>query len=1066
MHGNKNTHGAVSVFLVIILVPCIVVSSMFVDLGKVYLGKSLANSAGELALNTVMTNYDYDLNDYYGLVASCQNIEEFYEISAQYYLDILNSHKLSEEDMTTLADYYAYLTRDDTIYDLLQIECQTAPSAMITTVEDGNLSNPALIKGQIVEFMKYRAPIELLESTGILNGLAAVSDDLEDSEADKKLLEDKREFFEAENKLLEKAFNIYKDIEAYKALGATQDKVESMANRMNTYKGKYEQFHEALVKDLYNTAGLRVKSRTVYDINFYQCNTYYNNGGGDEHLAEISDVKALIENLAKAITSFITSKESLESQFPSYSQGSADGNTYDIQWWVQCNNISLDDFNRKAEELLQAYNALDNAVNYMSADAVTAYNNSGGNFTVTGNDKSKYNGFNSNLSLQSHVNELWNQVRGSSGLYSVYLAQLVKDENNGDAFIKNMSIIERISTSAENQKAIDSSRHVINASGVSASQTISDIYTEINQDRSDLVSYRDALENIINQMDDLNTLVRKYKEKFGNWDETSQATDTTLGNADEDEINGEGDYAGQRSIRDTLNDVTEDSVNELKTRLTNMKELFDTLISAIDNMKYGSKAVKDIENYEAAKGASGVSSSKIKQTNGELNSYVNESFKFTMQNNAYVNIIITVSNNPNIEIEPRPALYVWMKNKQWSDKTKEEVETEKDKYEDKKKEADKDLSQQTVPSESSKDIRKDYEGSSDEFPSGLSMSALSGGDMLSGIVHLAKDLFSDFDSALSGMRDNLYATEYMFGNFSFHTFEKEGKYKTAKKLVKEGKLSKDLNKLTPAEANLFYNDTTLCSEWSREDATFWNNKSLTNKMINAVNNYAYGSEIEYILYGGKNDDNISKAYSSIYTIRYVLNLPSGFLTFYPTQTPSGSAEICITHAAIHAASAGISAATLGIVPEPLARIVLILIEVAAESVCDIEYLKAGLPVKLVKGKSDKNWGLKKEIESTGIYFSYKDYLYMFTILGFNSGDKEACMYARIGDVIQANMRHIIGSAGSSYRLAKSVVYFQFQATLRVKPLMLALPIANGYENNPKNSTDWCTFTYKIIRGYT
>ena len=46
--------GAVSVFLVLILVPCMLVSSIFVDLGRVQLSKSNAESAADLALNTLL----------------------------------------------------------------------------------------------------------------------------------------------------------------------------------------------------------------------------------------------------------------------------------------------------------------------------------------------------------------------------------------------------------------------------------------------------------------------------------------------------------------------------------------------------------------------------------------------------------------------------------------------------------------------------------------------------------------------------------------------------------------------------------------------------------------------------------------------------------------------------------------------------------------------------------------------------------------------------------------------------------------------------------------------------
>ena len=61
MYGfSKRERGAVSVFLVIILVPCMLVASIFVDVGRVYLSKSMAESAADMALNSLMTQYDAD----------------------------------------------------------------------------------------------------------------------------------------------------------------------------------------------------------------------------------------------------------------------------------------------------------------------------------------------------------------------------------------------------------------------------------------------------------------------------------------------------------------------------------------------------------------------------------------------------------------------------------------------------------------------------------------------------------------------------------------------------------------------------------------------------------------------------------------------------------------------------------------------------------------------------------------------------------------------------------------------------------------------------------------------
>ena len=215
MKSKKGVRGAVSVFLVMILVPCIVVSSVFVDLGRVHMSKSMATSASDLALNSLMTNYDADLSEWYGMAASCQSIEEFYEISAQFFLRTLSSQGLSDDEILLLSDYYANATNNDTIYDLLQIECQTAPSDMISAVSGANLSNATLIKDQTVEFMKYRAPIEL--TLGIIDRLkndSSVGAAL-DSDENKQLVDDKSAYYKAEGELLAAAFNSYVAIYDY-----------------------------------------------------------------------------------------------------------------------------------------------------------------------------------------------------------------------------------------------------------------------------------------------------------------------------------------------------------------------------------------------------------------------------------------------------------------------------------------------------------------------------------------------------------------------------------------------------------------------------------------------------------------------------------------------------------------------------------------------------------------------------------------------------------------------------------------------------------------------------------
>ena len=104
--------GAVSVFLVIILIPCIVISGIFVDLSRVKLSQGVATSSADLALNSLMANYDKDLSEFYGLMGSCQNIEDFYEESAQFFLQALYSQGLSADDAESLMAYVSTLLHD------------------------------------------------------------------------------------------------------------------------------------------------------------------------------------------------------------------------------------------------------------------------------------------------------------------------------------------------------------------------------------------------------------------------------------------------------------------------------------------------------------------------------------------------------------------------------------------------------------------------------------------------------------------------------------------------------------------------------------------------------------------------------------------------------------------------------------------------------------------------------------------------------------------------------------------------------------------------------------------
>ena len=299
-----------------------------------------------------------------------------------------------------------------------------------------------------------------------------------------------------------------------------------------------------------------------------------------------------------------------------------------------------------------------------------------------------------------------------------------------------------------------------------------------------------------------------------------------------------------------------------------------------------------------------------------------------------------------------------------------------------------------------------------DFPSGLGGSpsfSLIGGTF-SGLYSLISDIIA---SDYASMRDDLFSTVYVMKMFSFATFENEGKH----------------------------------------------SESLASKAISKASNAAYLAEIEYILYGKHNADNIKSAYGDIYAIRTAMNLASGFMNFWDSSKNATAAAIQVFAATVKA--------VVPWLPVELIKTIVITALSLMESSKDLDKLEAGSPVELFK-TSHKKWHYSFGEEITQADkdpdggLKYSDYLMLFVLLGFQGKNAET-MYERIGDLIQANLIKITGR--DSYSLNNSFVYFKVTARIRVKPLMLSLPISGRYSENPKSQAGWRTFEYKAIRGY-
>ena len=306
-----------------------------------------------------------------------------------------------------------------------------------------------------------------------------------------------------------------------------------------------------------------------------------------------------------------------------------------------------------------------------------------------------------------------------------------------------------------------------------------------------------------------------------------------------------------------------------------------------------------------------------------------------------------------------------------------------------------------------------------------------------------KDIFSNFSgtfkNSLVKMRDDLFMLDYTMNMFTYDTFEKEICYSMLSESQQKG--------LTPSKAKSLY----ASKDWSTADEA----KTLTLTPKNSENNWAYGGEVEYILYGsGTNSLNKGKAYGNIFLIRYALDIAPVFKEYQkdPVVVAVATALELLAH-----------------IPSKLTTTVICLAITAAEAAMDISYLRWGIPVLLIKNGNQLVCNYEKIFtggsentvtDDKGIKLQYTDYIMIFMYIKL-LGSEENNLYLRMGDVIQANMS-LYGD--SKYSLSKAKVYYSLKADVTVAPMWSNI-LAISDMGDLSSAENWRKISINISRGY-
>lgn len=1077
MHLFYQRKGVVSVFLVIILVPIIAVTSLFVDASRLWLAKSVASSSGDLALNSLMTQYDIDLNNLYGLMGSAQSLDDFKKKVETYFEDSMQSKGVASSYIQqTMQKVHLMLNNYEDISDFLQIDVEDFSSGGI---ENSGLNNPAEVKTQIVNFMKYRAPLDGISA--LLEKFQKVSDETEGKSDEAELLGKKEEAAEAEGTLMESLKTLYDLCKTYSKQAKSlysDHKTESQGFEhvidyaSVTTQQKYKEIHEFVVCNLLYTSELNqgVKNFAPWSANSYASKHYFRTN----KKASLEDIQEAMEELQKSMVRLKLREDEVK-PIEEALDDSSSGKSELLRYITYGKSIKVpyQNFIEEANCFSKWHTILKQAIQFTDEEIDESKINM--QISCDNGEVKRLHGSYRSIcdALLQEGNQIWNNT---------ILA------NSARPYKKMLSHSEHytVSQSKINQM-INQKKEEINTTVLDVHDELSSFVQTLTEISETIGQQLDKLEIVKEQLKDFNkkkdAWIAKAQQMAGN-----EMADTDLQLVSETENGGEGEL-----LRKLEENVTDASVSDMANRLSVIQNHVSRLKSALRNLKYGSKSVKDISHVDKIigelKASNLISQSDVENgTVDSLKQKANNTFpqlykSFSETDKQWLN---GTSGNPQLEVpknQPDTKLYRFLKA-QFRDSDQSEYDTKKEqqkKNKDKKNklvDGDSDDEGEDTGLDAvfqNQDFEITEKGGSATLPSKTSLGVLgsiSGKDNskkekknvnLSGAADSLTSIFGTAGNAIksagTALRDDIYTIDYIQNMFTCETTVKEALYDIAEE--------KNKNVATYQSAKRA--EAEVVSVFNNTDITNTYNHTMTNQLISNKNNICMGHEMEYILYGGSNSKNSSKAWGTIFAIRFAFNAIYGFTKLYPA-TATSDAEV------IHSVATGISAATCGVVPIPLAKIAIILALVTAESLSDVSCMKIGMPVALVK--TEDTWhisyknvfaGETKDMRKVNkkstlaIAFRYSDYLEFFLLASMLSGHEYA-VYSRIADVIQVNMQH----CEKNFSMEKAKTWFCVSATIKVKPLLLDLPLNKNYANSSGVKLDissWSKFRYQMSNGY-
>lgn len=943
MHRRR---GAISIFLVIVLLPMMMVSAIFVDESRIQLGNSIATAAGDLTLNTALTNYDTVLKDMYGLFATSQNMDELYANLETYYRKSIVSAGVAEADAEDYASQIMEFLKSETGKDDLMN--MNLKEFTVSQADNGNLANAAMLKNQIVDFMKYRAPLGI--GMDFLNALQS----MKNLNKQMQLIEDKTAFYDEENKVISSLQGAWNQMQIYQYKGPEWDGSSQLEKNFpknsdvyfDTMKQDFESRKEELKTAVdesitylhFDGSKLGLSESSVScDIGdaddkwddvwtvklFGTTKTFTTSQGNLLTKTEIKDVLDSISSVKKAEDAIKNAKQNeFYDKLSRINNGTK--SAQELMYIITLhNNEGLNSGYAKAIcDYVQAL--VDLKENYYrygedAAGEVKVKSNGDGTFKIPSSGESE------DTTLATAAES--------------YLKDMLDDEDIDDKYIKEYnSLMSSLYSKGSGMKDI------YNEKKLDAKNKIEGARDSVNNYMAFINARIDNLTNAINALNEVKNSVSNggaYDNKLTAWKGSADA----LGN----DSMAQNDNADIAKVKEQFKP---EEFQTLIDKLSSAKSTLEDEISEIEKYEVLGIKWKDIGDSNTADficnniSESQRNSIKSSDSNGSYDyTYVINEVKNTVKSGSPKTSFNASNENPDLT-KPQVRLYTYLYNNYKDDglnydtgasetvsNKSEKEQALKDEKDSLQKMAEGYKNKKTTTS--TKTSNRTLSGIKSSLPSGASVSSGPEGKVATDSDEMKDDSGSNIKVLLdkitgyitsgdiaTDFRDNLYITDYIMGMFTYDTYEAELSKKYGEKSI---------------GFDSWYNangdNYTLKDEYKKEAEQA---VSLTKNKITPNNHYLYGSEVEYIIYGGEDPyKSAEKAYGAIFLIRF------GFNTVYAFQDTS-----------IRGVATSVATSLFGTPPltplMPLAKIAITLGFSIAETAYDLYQLKCGEAIPIIK----------------------------------------------------------------------------------------------------------------------